>query len=43
MTNCCLSNASKKGFGLADHAVTTELLKKRYPDYTSITWSNDGY
>ncbi|XP_046652644.1 14 kDa phosphohistidine phosphatase-like isoform X2 [Daphnia pulicaria] len=32
-----------QGFGLADHAVTTELLKARYPDYESITWTNEGY
>nr|CAH0105407.1 unnamed protein product [Daphnia galeata] len=32
-----------QGFGLADHAVTTELLKTRYPDYESITWTNEGY
>uniref|UniRef100_A0A646QD68 Sex-regulated protein janus-A n=1 Tax=Hemiscolopendra marginata TaxID=943146 RepID=A0A646QD68_9MYRI len=31
------------GYGKADHAVTTEILKKKYPDYGSITWSNDGY
>jgi Janus/Ocnus family (Ocnus) len=31
------------GFGLADHAVTVELLKAHYPSYTSITFSNDGY
>ncbi|KAK4022697.1 hypothetical protein OUZ56_008149 [Daphnia magna] len=30
-----------QGFGLADHAVTTELLKARYPGYESITWTNE--
>ncbi|XP_035463850.1 14 kDa phosphohistidine phosphatase [Scophthalmus maximus] len=30
------------GFGRANHAVTTEKLKVRYPDY-EVTWSNDGY
>lgn len=31
-----------QGYGKADHQVTTELLKKDYPDY-NISWSNDGY
>ena len=31
------------GFGLADHSVSVEVLKAKYPDYTSITFSNDGY
>lgn len=30
------------GFGRANHAVTTEKLKVRYPDY-EVTWSNEGY
>ncbi|XP_054932974.1 14 kDa phosphohistidine phosphatase-like [Dermacentor andersoni] len=29
-------------YGQADHAKTTEILKKQYPTYTSITWSNDA-
>ena len=36
--SCCL-----QGFGRADHAITVDLLKKHYKDYTSITFSNDGY
>jgi phosphohistidine phosphatase len=32
-----------QGYGLADHAITVEILKKKYPDYKSITFSNDGY
>ncbi|KAA0193494.1 hypothetical protein HAZT_HAZT009670 [Hyalella azteca] len=32
-----------QGYGLADHALTVEILKKKYPDYESITFSNDGY
>ncbi|NWR07469.1 PHP14 phosphatase, partial [Paradoxornis webbianus] len=30
------------GFGRADHAVTTEKLKAKYPDY-EITWADEGY
>ncbi|XP_037401965.1 14 kDa phosphohistidine phosphatase isoform X1 [Pygocentrus nattereri] len=30
------------GFGRANHAVSTEKLKVRYPDY-EITWANEGY
>ncbi|KAH8040450.1 hypothetical protein HPB51_010230 [Rhipicephalus microplus] len=29
-------------YGQADHAKTTEILKKQYPTYSSITWSNDA-
>ncbi|KAF2358395.1 Janus [Trinorchestia longiramus] len=32
-----------QGYGLADHAKSVEILKKKYPDYESITFSNDGY
>lgn len=31
-----------QGFGQANHAVSTEKLKTRYPDY-EITWANEGY
>jgi len=31
------------GYGRADHTKAVELLKRRYPDYSSITFSNDGY
>lgn len=31
-----------QGFGRANHKVTTEKLKVRYPDY-EVTWANDGY
>ncbi|KAL6420194.1 hypothetical protein ACFW04_013817 [Cataglyphis niger] len=31
-----------QGFGKADHQVSVELLKKKYPDY-NITCSDDGY
>ncbi|XP_073242925.1 14 kDa phosphohistidine phosphatase-like [Porites lutea] len=31
------------GFGRADHSITVDKLKKAYPDYTSITFSNEGY
>ncbi|NXB51043.1 PHP14 phosphatase, partial [Leucopsar rothschildi] len=30
------------GFGRADHAVTTEKLKAKYPNY-EITWADEGY
>ena len=32
-----------QGFGRADHQKTIEILKKSYPQYDSITFSNDGY
>ncbi|XP_045108675.1 14 kDa phosphohistidine phosphatase-like [Portunus trituberculatus] len=32
-----------QGFGRADHSVAVTLLKKKYPDYKTITYSNDGY
>ncbi|XP_047483492.1 14 kDa phosphohistidine phosphatase-like isoform X1 [Penaeus chinensis] len=32
-----------QGYGKADHSVSVELLKKKYPDYAKITFSNDGY
>ncbi|XP_032674999.1 14 kDa phosphohistidine phosphatase-like [Odontomachus brunneus] len=31
-----------QGFGKADHRVSVELLKKKFPDY-NVTWSDDGY
>ncbi|XP_022235032.1 14 kDa phosphohistidine phosphatase-like [Limulus polyphemus] len=31
-----------QGYGKADHAVTCEILKKKYPAY-HITWSDCGY
>ncbi|XP_014223608.1 14 kDa phosphohistidine phosphatase-like [Trichogramma pretiosum] len=31
-----------QGFGKADHEISTNLLKKKYSDYT-ITWSDEGY
>ncbi|XP_054249480.1 14 kDa phosphohistidine phosphatase isoform X1 [Indicator indicator] len=30
------------GFGRADHSVTTEKLKAKYPDY-EVTWADEGY
>ncbi|KAF7217764.1 phosphohistidine phosphatase 1, partial [Nothobranchius furzeri] len=30
------------GFGRANHAVATEKLQARYPDY-EVTWANEGY
>lgn len=31
------------GFGKADHSISTELIKKRYPSYDNITWNDEGY
>ncbi|XP_064096129.1 14 kDa phosphohistidine phosphatase-like isoform X2 [Macrobrachium nipponense] len=31
-----------QGYGRADHSISVEILKKKYPDY-KITFSNDGY
>ncbi|XP_068695019.1 14 kDa phosphohistidine phosphatase-like isoform X2 [Montipora foliosa] len=31
------------GYGQADHSITVEKLKKAYPHYASITFSNEGY
>ncbi|XP_029468432.1 14 kDa phosphohistidine phosphatase isoform X2 [Rhinatrema bivittatum] len=30
------------GFGRANHSVSTEKLKKKYPDY-NVTWADEGY
>ena len=30
------------GFGKANHAVSTEILKAQYSDY-EVTWDNEGY
>lgn len=32
-----------QGFGRADHSIAQKLLKEKYPDYTEIQWSNEGY
>lgn len=32
-----------QGFGLADHSITTKLLKEKFTDYNDIDWSNEGY
>ena len=32
-----------QGFGRPDHAITVDILKKVYPEYKSITFTNDGY
>ena len=32
-----------QGYGRADHSITVEKLKKAYPHYASITFSNEGY
>lgn len=31
------------GFGRADHTITVGVLKDFYPDYSEITFSNEGY
>lgn len=30
-------------YGRADHNITVSMLKKKFSEYTSITFSNDGY
>nr|KAF6269116.1 phosphohistidine phosphatase 1 [Myotis myotis] len=30
------------GFGRAQHSISTEKIKARYPDY-EVTWADDGY
>lgn len=32
-----------QGFGRADHTITQKLVQSKYPDYTDVTWSNEGY
>lgn len=32
-----------QGFGKADHSITCDLLKKKYPHYDSIEWKDEGY
>ncbi|XP_066946652.1 14 kDa phosphohistidine phosphatase-like isoform X2 [Macrobrachium rosenbergii] len=32
-----------QGYGRADHSISVAILKKKYPDYDKITFSNDGY
>ncbi|XP_075536854.1 14 kDa phosphohistidine phosphatase-like [Dermacentor variabilis] len=32
-----------QGYGQADHSKAVEVLKRNFPEYKSITWSNDGY
>uniref|UniRef100_A0A0A9ZD48 Sex-regulated protein janus-A n=2 Tax=Lygus hesperus TaxID=30085 RepID=A0A0A9ZD48_LYGHE len=31
-----------QGFGKADHEISSELVKKAFPDY-NVTWSDEGY
>lgn len=31
-----------QGYGRAQHSVSTEKIKARYPDY-EVTWADDGY
>lgn len=32
-----------QGYGQADHKITHALVKEKYPDYTDVQWSNEGY
>ena len=32
-----------QGFGRAEHEISVSLIKEKYPDYQSITFSNEGY
>ena len=31
------------GFGRADHSIAVKLLQEKFPGYSKITFSNDGY
>ncbi|XP_012554664.1 14 kDa phosphohistidine phosphatase isoform X3 [Hydra vulgaris] len=31
------------GFGRADHSIAVELLKLKFPHYTKISYTNEGY
>lgn len=33
---------SLQGYGRAQHNISTEKIKARYPDY-EVTWADDGY
>lgn len=33
---------SLQAYGPAQHAISTEKIKAKYPDY-EVTWANDGY
>lgn len=33
---------SLQGYGRAQHSISTEKIKARYPDY-EVTWADDGY
>ena len=30
-------------YGRADHSITQTLLLRKFKDYDSITWTNEGY
>ena len=32
-----------QGFGRADHKLSVQILKRKYQDYISIEYSNEGY
>ena len=32
-----------QGYGRADHTITQKLIKEKYPQYSDISWSNEGY
>ena len=32
-----------QGYGRADHTIAVTLLKKKYPSYKDVTYSNEGY
>lgn len=33
---------SLQGYGRAQHSISTEKIKSKYPDY-EVTWADDGY
>lgn len=32
-----------QGFGRADHQIAHKLIQSHFPEYTDVSWSNEGY
>ena len=41
-TWCVRATSVPQGYGRAQHSVSTEKIKAKYPDY-EVTWADDGY
>lgn len=41
-TGCVRATSFCQGYGRAQHSVSTEKIKAKYPDY-EVTWADDGY